>query len=156
MKKHGSRSDVQIKIEKEIVEKITRVEKIQYKTGGIPVGEKKVKFNFDFHFFSEEKNIIGEIYARIDNGKGAVESKVAKDCLKLLYAEKILGKSCCKRIIFIDENVKSVFERETKWIANVIKEFGIQIELMDVSEENMKELILEREEQKISNQKKVI
>jgi hypothetical protein len=27
---------------------------------------------------------------------------------------------------------------------------------MDVSEENMKELILEREEQKISNQKKVI
>jgi hypothetical protein len=177
---HPSNSSVNLDIEKEVVKIISEKENIDFKTGEISIEldiEKKVvkvihnkknvidfetgksavetvKFNFDFHFFSEKINIIGEVYSRTDNVKGSVEGKIAKDCLKLLCAEKLLDKPCCKRLVFIDKKVKNNFFENNKWITKAINEFGIHLEVIEVSEQKINQLKAAKKSQQLLNQRK--
>ena len=151
---HPSNSRIRLEIEKEVVKIISEKENIEFKTGIIQVGKDNVKLNFDFHCFSEELNIIGEIYTRIGGIKGAVEDKVASDCLKLVFAAKLIGKPCIKRLIFIDENVKREFEKETKWLARAIKELDVTVELVEISKNSMDKLQDTNKLQQIGNLKR--
>lgn len=144
---HPSNSKAQREIEEMIVQSISKKEKCTFIK---KVKIKDVKFEFDF--YNEEKKIIGEVYAGIDNISPGSIKKVIADCFKLVYAEKLLGYECNKKLVFIDEKIKGKFAGNS-WVANAIKEYGIQIHLELVSTLEMVQLKNARILQQSSNKK---
>lgn len=149
---HPSNSRVQLEIEKEVVAILSKRDKIDFQTGQIPLGIENVNFNFDFHFFSEDLNIIGEIYAGIEKISAGSRKKVITDCFKMVFAEELLGYKCDKRLIFIDEDVKKTFTGDS-WAAKAIEKYKIKPEVIKISEEDLKKLIATKKLQQISNHK---
>lgn len=174
---HPSNSRVQLEIEKEVVAILSERDKIEYKNGEISVEldnkkevvkiitkkgnidfknegvpEEKINFNFDFHFFSEDLNIIGEIYAGIEKISAGSRKKVITDCFKMVFAEELLGYECDKRLIFIDEDVKKTFIGDS-WAAKAIEKYKIKAEVVKISEEDLKKLIMTKKLQQTSNHK---
>lgn len=144
---HPSNSKVQREIEEMIVQSISKKENCTFIK---KVKIKDVKFEFDF--YNEEKKIIGEVYAGIDNLSAGSKRKVITDCFKLIYAEKLLGYQCNKQLVFIDEKIKGKFEGKS-WVSNAIKEYGIQIHLESVNTLEMVQLKNARILQQTSNKK---
>ncbi|WP_418262227.1 hypothetical protein [Flavobacterium faecale] len=145
---HPSDSAKQREIELFIVNEIAKKENLIFE-------EKKTiieEVAFEFDFYHKEKKIIGEIYAGIEKISAGSRKKVITDCFKLVYAEKLLGYPCKKRLVFIDENIKKVFTGKS-WVANAIKEFGIIIDVIPISQEIMNELIEIKKIQQCSNKK---
>jgi len=115
--------------------------------------DKKIVINevgFEFDFFSEDKKIIGEIYAGIDNISPGPIKKVITDCFKMVYAEQLLGFSCNKYLVFIDDKIAKKFKGNS-WASHAIQHFGIEIIVRNINEEDLKLLREERKVQQISN-----
>ena len=110
-----------------------------------------IKYEFDF--YNEQRKIIGEVYAGIDNLSPGAKRKVITDCFKLVTAEKKLGVKCDKRIVFIDEKIKKHFEGKS-WIANAIKQFEIKLFLEKIEEADLIALRTARAGQQNGNIKK--
>lgn len=146
--KSGADSSTQREIEKKIVDKISDDENITFEK---TVAIKLVKFEFDF--YNQEKKIIGEIYAGIDSISAGSRKKVITDCFKMVYAEKLLGYPCNKRLIFIDKKIEELFTGNS-WVAKAIVEYDIKVFSVEISEEDMKKLRMTKELQQRSNQKK--
>ena len=141
---------IALDIEKDVIKIITEKENIGFKNGKVP--EEKINFNFDFYFFSKDLNIIGEIYAGIEKISAGSRKKVITDCFKMVFAEELLGYECDKRLIFIDEDVKKTFIGDS-WAAKAIEKYKIKAEVVKISEEDMKNLIVTKKLQQISNHK---
>ena len=101
---HPSKSDIQIEIELKIIEKIAK--DFQCENIKKPVKLKGAECEFEFDLFNEDKKLICEVYAGIDNLNPGSRKKIIADCLKMIYAESILGIRCQKILVFIDENIK--------------------------------------------------
>ena len=148
MEYDGADSSCQREIEKIIVDKIALEKGIEF--------IKKVTIksvNFEFDFYNEKEKIIGEIYAGIDKINPGSRKKVITDCFKMVYAEKLLGYPCEKRLIFIDEKIKKVFTRDS-WIANAIMHYEIKPEVIEIPIVEMNKLRVTKKLQQLSNQKK--
>lgn len=101
-------------------------------------------------FYSEENNIIGEIFAHIGKPKKAQDNKIANDILKMLLLEKITGKQFKKIICVCDELEKNKLQGQSV-LAESIRQFGIEIMYVEL-EENMRNQIIEAQEwQKMTN-----
>lgn len=101
-------------------------------------------------FYSEENNIIGEIFAHIGKPKKAQDNKIANDILKMLLLEKITGKQFRKIICVCDEAEKHKLQGQSA-LAESIRQFGIEIMYIEL-EENMRNQIIEAQErQKMTN-----
>lgn len=101
-------------------------------------------------FYSEENNIIGEIFAHIGKPKKAQDNKIANDILKMLLLEKITGKQFRKIICVCDELEKKKLQGQSA-LAESIRQFGIEIMYVEL-EENMRNQIIEAQErQKMTN-----
>lgn len=148
---HPSDSRVQLEIEKKVVVILSERDKIEYNNGEISIEldietkvvkiihnkgnvinfkngkptKETVKFNFDFHFFSDDLNIIGEIYAGINKISPGQRKKIITDCFKMVFAEELLGYKCDKRLIFIDEKIEKAFKGDS-WAAKAIEKFNIK------------------------------
>ena len=148
MEYDGADSSCQREIEKIIVDKIALEKGIEF--------IKKVTIksvNFEFDFYNEKEKIIGEIYAGIDKINPGSRKKVITDCFKMVYAEKLLGYPCEKRLIFIDEKIKKVFTRDS-WIANAIMHYEIKPEVIEIPIVEMNKLRVTKKLQQLSNKKK--
>lgn len=155
-KQIGADSSTQREIEAKIVAKIEKEENfksvksvtIEY----LDSDNLKDEVKFEFDFYNAKKKIIGEIYAGIDKISPGSRKKVITDCFKMVYAEKLLGCPCDKRLIFIDEKIKSVFEGQS-WAAKAIDSYGIEIKVEGISEEDMEKLRDTKKLQQHSNHK---
>ena len=133
MKNHKSNSDCQRKVEKFVVQ--TLEERLccklweEHKT---PVECGGVKFEFDF--YNKDKNIIGEVFARIGQPKPGQVKKTLTDAFKLVSYEKLSNSSekWEKIIVFVDKTVKACFENNKHWYAKAIEKFGITLECIDL------------------------
>jgi hypothetical protein len=144
---HPSDSKVQREIEEMIVQSLSKKENCNFMK---KVKIKGIKFEFDF--YNEEKKIIGEVYAGIENISSGSIKKIITDCFKLVYAEKLLGYKCSKKLVFIDEKIKKKFEGNS-WISFAIKEYGIQIHLELLNNLEMEKLKNARIQQQTNNKK---
>ncbi len=151
VKSHPSDSKVQREIEKKIVQLISKELNIVFNENERVTTIEGVKFEFDF--YHQEKKIIGEIYLGIDKKITAgPRKKVIADCFKLVYADKLLGNQCTKMLVFVDENTKENFERNS-WIAKAIKEYEIKIRVEKIEPSDMDELRDAKRQQQIGNKK---
>lgn len=115
---------------------------------------KKFK-GFEFDFFNEKENIIGEVYCGIDSISAGSKKKVIADCFKLVAAEKSFDGVWKKYIVFVDPKIKACFEGNS-WVSKAIDAFGIKLETVDLSEEILLKLREAKKRQQIGNLKKKV
>lgn len=161
---HPSDSRVNLDIEKVVIERLREILELDLKTEYIEIetdtGKLKSDFKLDFYFIGENKNIIGEVYARLGKNNSGSIRKVMTDCLKLVYAENFFKKhtpkkACEKMMIFVDKDVADYFDKGENWKARAIKEFGIIVKTVDeIGTENIKNLDEARKLHQLGNQKK--
>ena len=84
--------------------------------------------------YSEKDKIICEIYAHIGEMKVGQRHKVAQDILKMLLLEKSKRQIFRKIIVVTDERVEKYLNGQS-FIAESIREFGIEVKRISVSQE---------------------
>ena len=101
-------------------------------------------------FYSEEKNIVGEIFAHIGKPKKAQDNKIANDILKMLLLEKVKGQSFRKILVVCDKEEQQTLTGLSA-LAESIRQFGIEVMYVEITEDLKKELLLAQERQKMVN-----
>lgn len=101
-------------------------------------------------FYSEEDNIIGEIFAHIGKPKKAQDNKIANDILKMLLLEKITEKKFRKIIVVCDEAEKKKLQGQSA-LAESIRQFGIEITFIEIDNDIRNQIIEAQEQQKMIN-----
>ena len=100
--------------------------------------------------YSEDKYIVGEIFAHIGKPKKAQDNKIANDILKMLLLEKITGKKYRKIIVVCDLSEKKKLEGQSV-LAESIRQFGIEILYIEISEDIRNQILNAQELQKMTN-----
>lgn len=101
-------------------------------------------------FYSEENNIIGEIFAHIGKPKKAQDNKISNDILKMLLLEKITGKKYRKIIVICDIDEKKKLEGKSI-LSESIRQFDIEIMYVEIEEKDRKKILEAQERQKMIN-----
>ena len=101
-------------------------------------------------FYSEESNVVGEIFAHIGKPKKAQDNKIANDILKMLLLEKIKEKKYRKIIVVCDDAEYKKLQGQSA-LAESIRQFGIEIVFIDLEESVRNKIIEAQELQKMTN-----
>ena len=100
--------------------------------------------------YSEDKYIVGEIFAHIGKPKKAQDNKIAKDIIKMLLLEKTTGKQSRKIIVVCDLSEKKKLEGQSI-LAESIRQFGIEILYIEINEDIRNQILNAQELQKMTN-----
>ena len=100
--------------------------------------------------YSEDKYIVGEIFAHIGKPKKAQDNKIANDILKMLLLEKTTGKQYRKIIVVCDLSEKKKLEGQSI-LAESIRQFGIEILYIEINEDIRNQILNAQELQKMTN-----
>ncbi len=84
--------------------------------------------------YSEKDKIICEIYAHIGSLKGGQKHKISQDILKMLLLEKSKSAEYRKVIVVADDKVEKYLNGKS-FIAESIRQFGIEIKRINLSNE---------------------
>lgn len=95
----------------------------------IPVGSTFVEFDG----YSKEELIMCEVYAHIGELKGNQPDKAISDAMKMIFAEKVIGKSFRKIFAICDQAVEKQLT-SSSWRSMALKEFGIEVIRLDIGE----------------------
>jgi len=91
-------------------------------------------------FYSDENNIIGEIYSHVGSLKPTQRNKILSDILKMLLLEKETKRYHRKIIAICDESVlKSISGKS--WAATCFRSFDIEVIKVDIGAYNREILI---------------
>ena len=101
-------------------------------------------------FYSEENCIVGEIFAHIGKPKKAQDNKIANDILKMLLLDRVTGKKYRKIIVVCDEAQENKLKGLSA-LAESIRQFGIEIIKVDISDDLKKQITDAQERQKMIN-----
>lgn len=88
----------------------------------------------DLDGFNEDARILCEVYAHIGKTKGAQPAKLAKDILKLLSVERVLGGEWRKVVCLADSQAGSCL-RGRSWLAAAVVDFGVEVRIVALSAE---------------------
>ena len=94
--------------------------------------------------YSEKDRIVGEIFAHIGSLKVGQQHKISQDILKMLLLEKTKGVKYRKMIIIVDEKIEEYLKGKS-FIAESIRQFGIEIKRIDLSYETYEEIVSKRQ-----------
>ena len=147
---HKSSSDVQVKVERYIFNLL------EDKLGFSLDANRKLYLKdnpFTFiqpDFYSEEKQIIGEIFAHIGTIKVGQKHKFTNDILKLLTFEKAKKLNYRKILVVCDDDVVRYLQGDSV-LAERIRLFNMEIMLIELSDELKKEVIETQRRQKMVN-----
>lgn len=84
--------------------------------------------------YSEKDKIICEIFAHIGSLKVGQQHKISQDILKMLLLEKSKSTTYRKVIVVADDKVEKYLNGKS-FIAESIRQFGIEIKRINLSEE---------------------
>ena len=101
-------------------------------------------------FYSEEHNIIGEIFSHIGKPKKAQDNKIANDILKMLLLEKVTKNQYRKIIVVCDISEKKKLEGKSI-LAESIRQFDIEILFVAIEDDLQQEILEAQELQKMMN-----
>ena len=85
-------------------------------------------------FYSNDQTIVGEIYAHVGTLKVGQQRKISQDILKLLLLDKSKDVSYRKIITVVDDTVEKYLKGKS-FIAESIRQFGIEIIRINLSDE---------------------
>ena len=101
-------------------------------------------------FYSESAGVIGEIHAHIGRMKPSQSHKIATDVLKMLLFEKDRKTKLRKIVAVCSEEEKNQLEGQS-YLAEAIRQFSIEVMLVDIGEELYSSLEKAQERQKMIN-----
>lgn len=101
--------------------------------------------------YSEKDRIVGEIFAHIGSLKVGQQHKISQDILKMLLLEKTKGVKYRKMIIIVDEKIEEYLKGKS-FIAESIRQFGIEIKKIDLSAEEYEKIINAQKRQVMVNE----
>lgn len=101
--------------------------------------------------YSEQDRIVGEIFAHIGSLKVGQQHKISQDILKMLLLEKIKGAKYRKMIIIVDEKIEEYLKGKS-FIAESIRQFGMEIKKIDLSDENYEKIMNAQKRQVMVNE----
>ena len=84
--------------------------------------------------YSEKERVICEIFAHIGSLKIGQQHKISQDILKMLLLEKSKNTTYRKVIVVVDDKVEKYLNGRS-FIAESIRQFGIEIKRIKLSEE---------------------
>jgi hypothetical protein len=126
-------------IYEQIEERFRALSNDQWQTN-VPDVIRESGIKLDCYFEDGDKVIIAEIYATIGKAKSAKKRKLASDCFKMLYAEKLLSpKIVEKRFITVDDEVWRK-EIENIWQSKCLNALGIKLEFFKITPEERESL----------------
>lgn len=100
--------------------------------------------------YSEKDRIVGEIFAHIGFLKVGQQHKISQDILKMLLLEKIKGVKYRKMIVIVDDTIEEYLKGKS-FIAESIRQFGIEIKRIDLSNETYEEIVNAQKRQVMAN-----
>ena len=95
--------------------------------------------------------VIVEAYARIGAVKGAQQHKIKGDILKLALIERKLGTGWRKIMCFASDEAAK-FVQGKSWVAEAAKEFGVEIHIVHLPDEQKNNVISAQKRQRMVNQ----
>ena len=147
---HKSSSHIQIQAENILLAKVESMLNIKLeKNKRIYLADNKYTY-IQPDFYSSKIGIIGEIFAHIGKPKKAQDNKIANDILKMLLLDKISGKQHRKILVVCDADEKKKLEGKSA-LAESIRQFGIEILMVDIDETMHKQLLDAQTRQKMVN-----
>ena len=90
--------------------------------------------------YSEKERIVGEIFAHIGSLKVGQQHKISQDILKMLLLEKTKGVKYRKMLVIVDEKIEEYLKGKS-FIAESIRQFGIEIKKIDLLDETYEEIV---------------
>jgi len=94
--------------------------------------------------------VVVEVYARVGKVKGAQLNKIKGDILKLALIEKRLGVGW-RKIMCFASNEAAKYVQGKSWVAEAAKEFGVEIFVVELPEEQKNNVISAQKRQKMVN-----
>ena len=101
-------------------------------------------------FYSEENQVIGEIFAHIGKPKKAQNNKIANDILKMLLFEEKTHKSFRKIIVVCDQQ-EYMHLQGMSVLAECIRQFHIELMYVELDEETRQRVLLAQKRQVMVN-----
>jgi len=96
--------------------------------------------------------VIVEVYARVGEVKGAQLHKIKGDILKLALIEKKLGVGWRKIMCFASEEAAKYVQGQS-WVAEAAREFGVEIHIVNLPDEQKNNVISAQKRQRMVNPK---
>jgi len=90
--------------------------------------------------YSANPPVLCEAWAHYGEPKGSQPYKVMTDALKLIFAEKCLGKRYRKILLFSNEDARKSFVGKS-WKAQFLRDYGIETKVVPPSRKQGKEVI---------------
>lgn len=147
---HKSSSHVQMQAEDLLFKKVENLLNIRLEKNPKIYLSNNVYTYIQPDFYSEDKGVIGEIFAHIGKPKKAQDNKISNDILKMILLEKITGKRFRKIIVICDADEKNKLEGKSV-LAESIRQFGIEIMCVEIEEKERKKILDAQERQKMTN-----
>jgi hypothetical protein len=97
-----------------------------------------------------ERRIVAEVYARVGALKGAQLHKVKADLLKLVYLRHMLG-SDWRVILCFGSKEAAAFMLGKSWAASAAQEFGIEVMIQELPENQRAIVVAAQERQRMVN-----
>lgn len=102
-------------------------------------------------FYSEEDNIIGEIFSHIGKYKGSQPRKIANDILKMVLLDKVKNKKHKKFFVVCGEDEKNVLEKSCSWLSESIRRFEIKVIKIDIPDDLKGHVLSAQDRQRMIN-----
>lgn len=101
--------------------------------------------------YSEKNRIVGEIFAHIGSLKVGQKHKISQDILKMLLLEKAKGIKYRKMLVIVDDKIEEYLKGKS-FIAESIRQFGIEIKKIELLDETYKEIVNAQRRQVMVNE----
>ena len=101
--------------------------------------------------YSEQDKIVGEIFAHIGSLKVGQQHKISQDILKMLLLEKTKGIKYRKMLVIVDDKIEEYLKGKS-FIAESIRQFGIETKKIDLSDENYEKIMNAQKRQVMVNE----
>lgn len=101
-------------------------------------------------FYSKESRIIGEIYAHVGTPKVGQRHKISNDILKMILFERSTG-VVFRKILVICDHEMEVFLTGSSFIAESIRQFGIEILCMELEQTMIGHICEAQKRQRMTN-----
>ncbi|MEI6446688.1 MAG: hypothetical protein WCO96_02260 [Actinomycetes bacterium] len=99
----------------------------------------------DVDAVSHDRSAVYEIYVRQGNLKPGHRRKIAMDALKLVA---LSGQFRRRVLLFADPLIEAELVKDTTWLAHALREAGIEVECVELSRRQRKQILDAQERQR--------
>jgi hypothetical protein len=143
-----SNSKTQKEAEKEVIEILKSQHGWNLEPEGYEFGDKR---RCEVDGIDKNKKIMCEIYCRIGKTSSSRDKKMVSDAAKMLAVQANLNKGdFTKYLVLVDNKFASYFDplKSKKWQAHAIKEMGVRIKVVNLSNYWKRKIKVAQENQK--------